>query len=396
VIDFTQMVAGPHCTLWLASLGAEVIRIESPKRPDPFRMSMLKAGIEPTLNNSPIFAVTNLMKRSCGIDIADPEGQQLCHQLVAESDVVVANFRPGILEQFNMGYDTLRQVNPRIILATVTGYGYHGAFAAFQALAPPMHAFSGICASTGYVNGPPEQTFMTYGDVVSGLTAVPSILAALYKRELTGQGRCIDIAMAEALVAVSPELVLRASLFGENVPRRGNEEEGIAPHGCYPCAGQDRWIAIATFDDVQWRELTRVLGLAEASSDQRFESASARWENRAEIDKLVGEATRSWEPAELAASLQNVGVAAAPARTAEDVLADEQLIEDGFIQRVVNSELGEANLPALPWRIEKDGRSNRPMGPAPDYCEDTREILDEIIGITDAAWEDLHARGIVA
>jgi crotonobetainyl-CoA:carnitine CoA-transferase CaiB-like acyl-CoA transferase len=396
VIDFTQMVAGPHCTLWLASLGAEVIRVESPKRPDPFRMSMMKAGLEPTLNNSAIWIVTNLMKRSCGIDIATPEGQRLCHELVRQSDVVVANFRPGILEQFNMGYGTLSEINPGIVMATITGYGYHGAFAAFQATAPPMHAFSGICVSTGYPGGPPEQTFITYGDVVSGHMAVPSILAALYQRELTGEGRYIDLAMAEALVTVAPELVLRASLFEEKAPRRGNDEEGFAPHGCYPCAGRDRWIAIATFDDVQWRELTRVMGLAEESSDPRFETPAARFANREELDKLLGEATRSFDPVELAKALQEVGVAAAPSRTAEDVLVDEQLLEDGFLQQVAQPDLEEVYLPALPWRMETDAGSIRPMGPAPDLGEGTREILGEILGLSDDAWEDLLARGIVA
>jgi crotonobetainyl-CoA:carnitine CoA-transferase CaiB-like acyl-CoA transferase len=397
VIDFTQFVAGTQTTLWLASLGAEVIRIESPKRPDPFRSSMLKAGVSETLNNSPIFVVTNLMKRSCCIDIATPEGQRLVCELVEQSDVVVANFRPGILEQFNLGYATLREINPRIVMATVTGYGYHGAFAPFQAMAPPMHAYAGTCASTGYPGGSPEQTFMTYGDVVSGLMAVPSILAALHERETTGVGRFIDVAMAEAMIAVTPEPVLHAQLFGEEVPRRGNEQEGFAPHGCYPAAGRDRWIAIAAFDDAQWQEITRVLGLEPLSSDSRFDTMAKRWENRLELDDLVGEATRTWDPTDLAKILQEAGVAAAPARTAEDVLADDQLIGDGFVQRVVQSELGEGYLPALPWRIDTgEGFSPRPIGPAPDFGEGSREILGKILGLDEEAFEALHEQGVVA
>jgi crotonobetainyl-CoA:carnitine CoA-transferase CaiB-like acyl-CoA transferase len=396
VIDFTQFVAGSHATLWLASLGAEVIRIESPKRPDPFRSSLLKLGVEPTLNNSPIFVVTNLMKRSCAIELTEPEGQRLCHELVRRSDVVVANFRPGILEQFNMGYATLRGINPGIVMTTITGYGYHGAFAAFQAMAPPMHAFSGLCAATGYPGGPPEQTFSTYADVVAGLMAVPSTLAALRHRELTGEGQFIDVAMAEAMIAVAPELVLRASLLGQQLPRRGNDEEGFAPHGCYRCAGSDRWVAIATFDDGQWRALTQVLGLAEAGGELRFASVPGRWENRGEIDKLIGEATRSWDPVELATRLQEAGVAAAPVRTADDVLSDEQLRADGFVQPVVHAELGQAHLPVLPWRIAADGVPTRPIGPAPDFGEGTRAILGDVLGLTDAELDDLHERGIVA
>lgn len=396
VVDFTQFVAGPHCTLWLASLGAEVIRIESPKRPDPFRSSLLKPGIVPTLNNSAVFVSSNLMKRSCGIDIADPEGQRLCHELIRHSDVVVANFRPGVLEHFNMGYETLCEVNPSIVMATITGYGYSGGFAAFQALAPNVHAFSGLSASTGYRGGPPEQTFITYADVVAGLMGAFSILSALYRREATGEGQHIDVAMAEAMISVAPEPVLRSALFGERAQPRGNEEEGFAPHDCYRCAGADRWIAIATFDDRQWVQLTRVLGLAGAQSDPRFESPAARWANRQEVDRLVEEATRTWDSAELAKLLQEAGVAAAPVRTAEDVLADEQLVEDGFIQAVVHPELGEAYLPGLPWRIETDGGSGRHMGPAPNFGEGTREILGTVLGLTDAAWKELCDRGVVA
>jgi crotonobetainyl-CoA:carnitine CoA-transferase CaiB-like acyl-CoA transferase len=395
VIDFTQMVAGPHCTLWLASLGAEVIRIESPKRPDPFRMSMLKPGTEATLNNSALFVTTNLMKRSCAVDIAQPDGQQLVHELVKRSDVVVANFRPGVTEAFNMGYETLRTINPGIVMAEITGYGHEGAYAAFQAVAPNIHAFSGLCASTGYPGGQPEQTFMTYADVITGVMGAFSVLAALYQRELTGEGQFVDVAMSETIISVAPEPVLRAAL-GETLLRRGNDEEGFAPHGCFRCAGRDRWIAIAVFDDGQWEALAGVLGLIDAGTDPRFASVAARWENREELDRIIGEATSSSDPVELARRLQEAGVGAAPARTAEDVLADSQLISDGFIQPVTHSELGEAWLPVMPWRIETDSRSQRPTGPAPDIGEGTREILGGLLGLSDAAWADLHERGIVA
>jgi len=395
VIDFTHFVAGPHCTLWLASLGAEVIRIESPKRPDPFRLSLLKGDAAPTLNNSAVFAATNLMKRSCGLDISEPEGQSLCHALIEKSDVVVANFRPGVLEQFKMDYASLRRVNPAVIVATITGYGYDGEFSAFQALGPNIHAFSGLSSSTGYRGGPPEQFFGTYADVVTGHVAALSILAAIVQREETGQGCFIDTAMSEAVVSVAPEPALRASLLGEATVRRGNEEEEYAPHGCFPCAGRDRWIAIATFDDREWGQVADALGLARYRDDPRFASRSARWTNRRDLDEIIGEATRSRQAEDLAAVLVEAGVAATPVRTAEDVLADEQLLTDGFIEAIVQSELGEAWLPKLPWRIQTDEGARRPIGPAPDFGEGTDELLNGILGLTDASLDDLRSRGII-
>jgi crotonobetainyl-CoA:carnitine CoA-transferase CaiB-like acyl-CoA transferase len=395
VLDFTHFVAGPHGTLWLASLGAEVLKVESPKRPDAFRLSQLKPGIEPTLNNSAIFATTNLMKRSVVIDIATSEGQELCRGLAAVSDVVTANSRPGVLEQFGLDYETLNSINPRIVMATITGYGYTGDFAAFQALGPNIHAFSGLSAATGYPGGPPEQLFGTYADVVGGQVAVLSILAALYRRERTGHGEYIDMAMSEAMITVAPEAILRAAVLGEQTPRRGNDEQGVAPHGCYPGAGRDRWISIATFDEQQWCGLIDVLGLGGLADDERFGTVEARWAHRRELDELIGAATASWDPSELSAALQKAGVAAAPVRTAGEVLDDPQLLGDDFVGEVVHTELAAAKLPKMPWRITVDGVGERPIGPAPDFGHDTRDVLQALLGVTDERWVELRDLGVV-
>jgi benzylsuccinate CoA-transferase BbsF subunit len=396
VVDFTHFVAGPHSTLWLASLGAEVLKIESPKRPDPFRISLLKPETEPTLNNSPVFVVTNLMKRGICIDISDPEGQRLCHELVKVSDVVVANFRPGILEQFNMDYSTLSAINPAIIVAAITGYGYVGDFAAFQALGPNVHAFSGLSAATEYRDGRPEQFFGTYGDVVTGQAAAFSILAALHQRELTGKGCFIDTAMSEALVCVAPDPAIRSALGREPAERRGNEEDGYAPHGCYPCAGRDRWIAIATFDDHEWEQLQDELDLVAAADRAAFATRAQRWKLRSELDRLVAAATRDLDPWGLAGRLQARGLAASVVRTAADLITDEQLLADGFLDRVTHRELGEALLPKLPWRIDAGSDAPRPIGPSPDFGADTRSILTRLVGLTNAEFDVLAERGVVA
>ncbi len=146
-------------------------------------------------------------------------------------------------------------------MAVITGYGYTGDFAAFQALGPNIHAFSGLSAATGYPDGPPEQLFGTYADVLAGQFAALSIISALYGRESSGQGAFIDTAMSESMIALAPEAVLRAAQSGQPAVRQGNDEPGVAPHGMYPAAGEDRWIAIAAFDDDQWRGVLDVLQL---------------------------------------------------------------------------------------------------------------------------------------
>jgi len=395
VLDFTQFVSGPHCSLWLASLGAEVLKIESPNRPDYFRVSLLKRDVVPTRNNSPVFVTTNLMKRSCCIDISDPEGQDLCHQLVGVSDVVVANFRPGVLEQFNLGYSALSAINPAVIMAAITGYGYTGEFAAFQALGPTIHAFTALSSSTGYPGGPPEPIFGTYSDVLTGQAASLAILAALIERQTTGQGCFIDAAMSETVISVAPEAALRASLLGEGTAPRGNEEEGYAPHGCYRCEGEDRWVAIATFEETDWAALTAVLELDACQADERFSSRDSRWANREELDRIIADATRSRNAFRLAHLLQDAGVAATPVRTAADLQEDDQLLSEGFMETVVHSELGAAMLPKLPWRLSTVDNVSRPIGAAPDFGEGTRELLQGILGLEDSTWEDLRSRGVV-
>ncbi|MDI1290469.1 MAG: CaiB/BaiF CoA-transferase family protein, partial [bacterium] len=396
VVDFTHFVAGPHCTLWLANMGAEVYKIESPARPDAFRLSQLKPGIEATLNNSAIFVATNLLKKSVCVDVATAEGQQICHDLVAASDVVVANFRPGVLEQFNLDYETLKTINPGLVMAVISGYGYSGDYAAFQALAPNIHAFSGISAATGYPGGPPEQFFSTYADVIAGQAATLSILGALVERRSTGVGAFIDIAMSETMISVAPEAALRAAVLGSPTPRSGNEEPGVAPHGCYPCAADDRWIAIAAFNDAQWKAMLGVLDLADLDADPRFATIESRWENRIDLDIAIAQATRSHDAHELSAELQTAGVASSPVRTAEDVLSDPQLVADDFLAPVVHNELGEAVLPKMPWRIAVDGVVERPIGPAPDFGSNTSEVLGSVLGIPHEQLESLRERKIIA
>lgn len=395
VIDFSHFVAGPHCGLWLASLGADVIKIESPRRPDGFRLSLLKPGEAVTLNNSPMFVVSNLMKRSCCIDIAAPDGQAVCHELIGMSDVVIANYRPGVLEDFSLGYDAIRKTNPQIIMATVTGYGYGGAMAAFQALGPNIHAFSGLSASTGYPDGAPEQFFGTYGDVISGQVAAFGILAAINDRARTGQGCYLDTSMAEAVIALAPGPVLSANEGMAPVARSGNDEHGQAPHGCYPCTGRDRWVAIGTFDDDDWERVTSVLGLEELRADARFGTHGARWDHRRELDVLIADATRTWDGVELVAELQRRRVPASVVRTAADVLMDEQLHARGFVADVMQPELGTVCLPKLPWMIDVDGHSERPIGPAPGFGEHTRDVLIDLLGMPEERYASLLADGVI-
>lgn len=392
VVDLTQFVSGPHCTLWLASLGAEVIKVESPTRPDPFRLSQLKKGEKPTLNNSAVFVGTNLMKRSCVLDTRTEAGLELCRQLVEQSDVVVSNFRPGVLEGMGLGYEDLSERNNDLIYAALSGFGSDSDYAPFLAFGPSIHAFSGLATSTGYPGGGAEQIFGTYSDILAGQAMTLAIVSALYGRNEGAGGCFIDLSMIEATIATAPETVLRA---GADEPFRaiGNQEEGFAPHGCYPCAGEgDSWIAIATFDDDEWQSVARSLEFPD-DVVATYADAAYRWEHREELDAVISRVTATRGASELSDQLQSVGVAAEPVRTAADVFEDKHLLTSGFFGEVTHNELSMAVLPKLPWSIEVDGVTSRPIGPAPDMGEHTDRILRDVLGMTDDGIELARSGG---
>jgi len=381
VVDFTHVVAGPHCTMWLASLGAEVLKIETAAHPDSMRQSQLRAQDEGTIEKSPTFVAGNLSKKSVAINIATPEGRDLCRRLIAESDVVVENFSSGIVERFGLGYEDLRQIRPDIIMASISGFGHTGAYAGFVAVGQTIQAFSGISSTTGYIGGPPEQYFMYYCDVLTGQSAVLGILAALRHRARTGEGQFIDVAMSETAISVAPAAVLHYSATGQRLAPQGNSDEAMAPHGCYPCKGVEAWLAIAVQDDSEWRALCDVLEHPEWAGDPRFARLSLRIENQAELDGLLTSETRGRDAFELAAALQANGIAAAPSQTARDLLADPQLAARDYFVDVAQNALGTAKLPRLPWRL--GNIKQPPYGEAPAFDSSTENVLRDLLGLSD-------------
>jgi crotonobetainyl-CoA:carnitine CoA-transferase CaiB-like acyl-CoA transferase len=393
VIDFTQLLAGPHCTLWLASLGADVIKIESRRRPDPFRMSQPRPGETDPLNQNPLFITSNLMKRDCGIDIASPAGQELCHELIKRSDVVVENFRPGVVENFGLGYEQLREVKPDIIMASVSGYGHTGAYAAFSGMAPNLHAFSGLSAATGFEGGPPEQIFMYYGDIPPGQAAALGIIGALRHRKRTGEGQYIDVAMSEVLASLAPEPVLEYTFTGRTLLPRGNRDLVMVPHGCYPCAGRERWLAVAVASEERWQQFAAILGHEEWTRDPRFSDVYSRHQNEDALDELIAEATRPQEAPELVKRLLEAGIAAAPSNNIKDLLGDSQLLDTGFVLEIDQPVAGPALLPLLPWNISTV--PERPVGPAPVLVSATDQVMRDVLELPDERIQDLRAAGVI-
>lgn len=295
VADFGWVVAAPGCTRWLAMMGAEVIRVESNRHLDILRrIPPFADGIKGS-NRSGVYNAENFSKRSCTLDLTRPKAAGLALRLMQISDIVVENFTFGLMEHLGLGFSRLRKLRPDLILASSSGFGRTGPYRAYAAWNEEFFAYSGLSDITGYEGGPPEMVGGVWADRVSAIYLTVALLAALRHRQKTGQGQVIDISMVEAVAVQIPEMIMDYAMNGRVRGRIGNRDDMGSPHGCYPCRGEDRWVAIAVSSEEEWKALCRAMGRPEWIQDERFGDAFRRWKNQAELDSLIGQWTRSCE-----------------------------------------------------------------------------------------------------
>ncbi len=394
VIDFSWVWAGPFCTQQLAHLGADVIRLESPHRPDIFRrMPFTPKGIPRTLDTSGPFQLYNSDKRSIAVDLTSAAGRDLVLELVAAADVVVDNFSVGTMDQLGFGVEDLRRVNPSVIVASMSGYGQTGPSSSFTAYGPAGGAMAGLYAANGYSGGETAETGIAVGDPGLGLATAWAIVAALVARRRHGDVARIDAAMIEAVAATTGELWMEWVATGHPPPRRGNRDPGWAPHNCYPCEGQDQWVTIACTDDAEWRALADIIGLGDENAED-FASAALRQAHEDRLDQLIGAWTGSRDKWEVTRALQADGVAAFPSLSPAELWnGDPQLDALGMLERPEHPATGPRVIPGIPWRL-----TNGPNGlrrPAPLLGQHTAEVLAEVLGYGDDDIEHLVRTGAI-
>ena len=382
VCDFTWVWAGPFCTQQLAHLGADVIRLESPDRPDIFRrMPFSPKGVTRTLNTSGPFQLYNSDKRSVAVDLRHPDARELVLQLVQHCDVVVDNFSVGTMAQLGFGVDDLRTANPDVIVASLSGYGQVGPSASYTAYGPAGGAMSGLYAANGYEGGDTAETGIAVGDPGLGLASAWAIVAALATRRRTGVAARVDGAMVEAVAATLGELWMEHRTTGQDPPRRANHDPLWSPHNCYPAAGDDQWLTIACTDDTGWQGLCRVVGggLAE---DRRFATMASRKANEAALDGLLTAWTSARDKWDATTELQAAGVAAFPSLSPAELWRDDPQLEAlGMLETPDHPETGRRVVPGIPWRLH-DGPDGLRRA-APGIGAHTDEVLREVLGLGD-------------
>jgi len=393
IADFTWVWAGPHATLQLAHLGAEVIRIEAAHRPCVTRLLPPWPDGQPGPNRSGYFNQFNQGKRSVVIDLKAPEGLDLARRLVACSDVVTENFAAGVMDRLGLGYEALRAVNARLVMVALSGYGATGPEHAFVSYGPAQVPLSGLSSLTGYRDWPPMHVGISYGDPNGGVHGAFAVLAALWHRDRTGEGQYVDLSQWETSMAVLPEGIMEQTMNGRAPARDGNRDPHMAPHGIFRAAGDDRWIAIAVRTDGEWHRLATLMGVP-ASDTTRFATLAERKADEDTLEALIIAWTSTRSPEEITAVLQGAGLAAAPAMTNRDIFEDAHLRERGFFVELEHPEVGVRRHLGIPWTMS--GTPCAVTRPAPCLGEATDYVLGELLGLDASTQADLRARGVVS
>jgi benzylsuccinate CoA-transferase BbsF subunit len=384
VLDFTWVVAGPVATRILADLGADVIKIE---RKDALDFGDRRGGLSGTLMRG---------KRSIVLDLADPRGVAIARALARLSDVVIDNFSARVMPNLGLDHATLAAERPDIVCVRMTGYGLTGPDRDKVSYGPTLQALTGYTLLMAEPGGPPAGFGYSYSDLASGHLGALAVLAALFERRRTGRGQLVDLAQEEAVASlVGPLLLERSVNGGASIPTGNASQEGpAAPHGIYPCAGEDRWIAITVLDDQAWRGLVAAMGRPAWAEDARFATGDGRLANAAELDARIGAWTRTMDAHVATSRLQANGVPAGLVADAADLCArDPALAARGHFVDLPTPEGRTVRIDGPPFVLSDTPAHVR--GPGPLLGEHTDQVLASLLGYDRATLEELRRAGAV-
>lgn len=369
MVDFTRFQVGTMCTVLLADMGMEVIKVESARRHDGQRMLPPHPPGDEGLD-SPYYGAFSRNKKSITLNVSQPKGLELVKKLIGISDLVVDNFVPGVMEKLGLSYPEIRKVKPDMVVASLCGFGATGPYKNYVAFDNPIQAFAGLQSVTGYADGPPSKPSAAVADQFTGTYGAFAILAALYHRARTGEGQFIDVSMVESMACNLPEPIMEYTMNKTLRHRRGNRDDVMVPHNVYRCRGEDEWVAIAVSDDEEWEALRGVIGKPDLD----------RFENEDELDRVIEEWTVNHTKDEAMHVLQKTGVAATSVLNAREFLDDPHLRERNFVVEVDHPKIGKVPYSGPTWKM-----SDTPGGiwrHAPSEGEHNEYVYGELLGLS--------------
>ncbi len=378
ILDFTWAWAGPYATLLLSFMGAEIIKVESVKRPDHSRMRSLTGGPTPGIDHSVIFNDLNLNKQSARLDLSRPEAADIVKKLAAVCDVVTTNYRPGVMDKLGIGYEALKEANPEIIMLASSAQGFEGPARRYVGYAPTFSALGGMAYITGYPDGPPSPMTGSI-DLRSATTSCFAVLAALYYKKRTGKGQFVDMSSSESIAVLMGEAFMDYQMNDRVQERTGNRDPQMAPHGVYGCKGDDSWVSIAVGSEEEWRALKKGMGNPPWAEDAKFSSMESRLRNQDELDRNVEAWTSQLTHYQVMEDLQKRGVAAVPVFTSQELYLDPHVKERELYQEVVHSMMGRLAVLSPPWKFSRTPATVRQ--PSPLIGEHNSYVYGDLLGM---------------
>ena len=396
IVDLTQAWIGPFATLLLASLGADVIKVESHKRPDVWR----QANTSPVpitdirgerVNRSPNFNSVNYNKRDIALDLTTPAARDLCRRLIARADVVADNFTPKVMGKFGLDYDSLCSISPDIVAVSCSGFGKTGPWADFKSNGSAIQGLGGWDWRHRYPGGEAQLLGFYQPDAIGGFHFASYILLGLLQRERTGRGEAFDASMLEIAATHVGEQILEAQLTSDE-PGCANRDPDASPNGVFPTAGDDRWIAISVSDDGSWGALLTMPEVPAELSSDRYTTLTGRRGDEDRLEALLGAWTMGWDGEALMKALQARGVSAGVVRRIAEAVGDPHLVARKWFKPAERPDLGLHSYNGFPWRFE----SFEPdiHIPPPRLGEHSASVLREELGLIDTEIADLMSQGV--
>jgi formyl-CoA transferase len=387
VLDFTRVLAGPAASLALADLGAEVWKVEPPGTGDDTRL------FPPFRDNvSHYFLSVNRGKKSIVIDLKTEGGVALAKDLAAKCDIVIENYRPGVMDRLGLGYETLSAINPRLIYCAISGFGMTGPLKDRPSFDIVLQAMSGALSVNGEAGAAPTKLGIPLGDLVGGINGPISILAALHERSVTGRGRLIDVSLLDGMLGMLGYLAQLAFFTGQDPRPQGSQHPNLVPYGAFPA--KDGSIIIACLTNSFWGRICQALGMQNAMADARFDSLEKRRDNRAVVNEMIATITREKTVQELVELLGKHEVPHAPILGIHDALSQPQAAAREMVVDTDHQVLGKIPIVNRPFKFPGDPQ---PVPAAPPVLgQHTDEILKDILGLSSEQIERLRASKVVA
>ncbi|MFJ7407646.1 MULTISPECIES: CaiB/BaiF CoA transferase family protein [unclassified Lysinibacillus] len=389
ILDLSMWWSGPMCTSYLGALGAEIIKLESIQSPDGFRF-MLTSPKEDWWEFGPQFNAANHNKRGATLNLNDEEGKAYFKKIMEKCDIVIENFTPRVMENFQLTYDVLSQYKKDVIMLSMPAYGKTGPYRDQPGFAYTFEMLSGIAQLNGYQDGKP-MTVLGVADVLAGFHAAAALLIALEHRDFTGEGQEIELAQNEGCVNYMGAPIADFVLNGENWSRVGNRQPGIAPQGVYRTQGKDSWVAISITSDEEWQSLCLEMNAQSLLNDERLKTAAGRFAAHDELDAIISKWTQQETHHAIASRLQKVGVPAGP------VLEVHEMEHDPFLknmyQEVTREYVGTHLYPS--WPIKWNNERVLHKAPAPLLGQDNEYVFKELLQLSDEEYNSLLEKNII-